>query len=397
LVGLSLSVPVYTLSAVAQEVSRDDVAQADAERRAVSLELEAVTAQYEEAVTRNLMLTEGLEALSVSMAATRESLLTTRDDAKTAIRELYMNAGHGGLAAVFDTSSFNEVALRTSYLELFAENDEAVLVRLEALEASYADQEARLDEAAAEQAEVVAAIDALAEEILGRLEAANQEYEATVAAWEEQEAERRRREEEERLRREEQERRRAEAERLATSTTAPPATTAPSTDTTATTAAAEDTTTTTAAASDTTTTTTTTSAPEPQASMVCPVDGAVSFVDSWGAPRSGGRSHKGVDMMAARGTPLVAIESGTISRTGNGGLGGITLWFRGDSGDSYYYAHLDGIAAGIGGGTRVAVGQLVGYVGSTGNAVYTAPHLHFEWHPGGGSAVNPYPLVRPLC
>ena len=102
-------------------------------------------------------------------------------------------------------------------------------------------------------------------------------------------------------------------------------------------------------------------------------------------------------MIAARGTPLVAIESGTIKRMGNGGLGGITITMTGVSGHEYYYAHLDAWAAGLSVGQSVIVGELIGYVGNTGNAQYTIPHLHFEYHPDGGAAVNPYPLVVGQC
>lgn len=102
-------------------------------------------------------------------------------------------------------------------------------------------------------------------------------------------------------------------------------------------------------------------------------------------------------MLAARGTPTVAIESGTVRRLGSGGLGGITIWLTGQSGDEYYYAHLDDWAPGLSVGQAVGVGELIGFVGSTGNASYSVPHLHFELHPGGGSAVNPYPLVKGLC
>lgn len=135
--------------------------------------------------------------------------------------------------------------------------------------------------------------------------------------------------------------------------------------------------------------------PPARSGRVCPVGGGTSFSDTWGAPRSGGRRHKGVDMFAARGTPLVAIESGTITRTGNGGLGGITLWLRGDSGASYYYAHNSSNS--VGRGARVSAGQMIARVGTTGNARGTSPHVHFEYHPGGRGAVNPTPLVRGLC
>jgi murein DD-endopeptidase MepM/ murein hydrolase activator NlpD len=79
---------------------------------------------------------------------------------------------------------------------------------------------------------------------------------------------------------------------------------------------------------------------------------------------------------------------------GTGSLGGIKLWVVGESGTEYYYAHLIDYAPGITDGTRVEAGDVIGYVGNTGNAISTPPHLHFEIHPDGGDAIDPYPLLH---
>lgn len=123
---------------------------------------------------------------------------------------------------------------------------------------------------------------------------------------------------------------------------------------------------------------------------------ANSFVDSWGAPRSGGRSHKGVDVMAPYNVPVYAFTDGRISRLTQGGLGGISLYLWGDDGNEYFYTHLAGYAEGIQVGTRVQAGEKIALNGDTGNAAGT-PHVHFELHPGGGAAINPYPYMRAAC
>jgi murein DD-endopeptidase MepM/ murein hydrolase activator NlpD len=132
--------------------------------------------------------------------------------------------------------------------------------------------------------------------------------------------------------------------------------------------------------------------------FVFPVQGGVEFIDSWGYPRMTGTAsahwHQGTDIFSPKGTPVVASESGVLDRIGTASLGGNKLWVKGDSGNDYYYAHLVSFAAGMRDGLRVNAGDVVGYVGDTGNARGTPPHLHFEIHPGGGAAVNPYPILQ---
>lgn len=129
-----------------------------------------------------------------------------------------------------------------------------------------------------------------------------------------------------------------------------------------------------------------------------PVAGKANFSHDWGFPRwtPTPHLHKGTDIFAAFGTPIVTSEAGRVIRMGAAGAGGLSVWVRGDSGMAYYYAHLQNWAKGLSVDQRVERGEVIGFVGDTGNARGGAPHLHFELHPGGAPgtpARDPKPFL----
>ena len=129
-------------------------------------------------------------------------------------------------------------------------------------------------------------------------------------------------------------------------------------------------------------------------SLPVPVRGveARALRDTWGGARGGGRKHEGIDIFAKRGTPVISSTEGVILRVGTNRLGGQVVWVLGPGGQRHYYAHLDRYAD-IENGQRVRPGTILGYVGTTGNAAGTPPHLHYGIYETGG-AINPYPLLR---
>jgi murein DD-endopeptidase MepM/ murein hydrolase activator NlpD len=131
----------------------------------------------------------------------------------------------------------------------------------------------------------------------------------------------------------------------------------------------------------------------PPGSHVFPIAGPSTFSDDWLASRPGGRYHEGIDLFAARGTPVVAVADGTLSQVGYSGISGYRLWLRDGAGTAFFYAHLDGYSPAAREGASVRKGEVIGYNGDTGDARGTSPHVHFQVHPGGGGPVRPYPIV----
>ncbi|MBL8552498.1 MAG: M23 family metallopeptidase [Hyphomonadaceae bacterium] len=133
--------------------------------------------------------------------------------------------------------------------------------------------------------------------------------------------------------------------------------------------------------------------------FIVPVRGVqiANLRDTWGEARAGGRTHRGIDIAALRGTPVLAAVDGTVTRFEQTPRGGIAIYQRDAAGrHAFFYAHLDRRAPTLAEGADVKKGDVLGYVGATGNA--SAPHLHFEIHrlsPGAqrGVAVNPYPYL----
>lgn len=130
------------------------------------------------------------------------------------------------------------------------------------------------------------------------------------------------------------------------------------------------------------------------AALPVPVRGVAprGLRDTWGGARSEGRRHEGIDIFARRGTAVTSSTEGIVLRVGTNRLGGQVVWVLGPGGQRHYYAHLDRYAD-VANGQRVRAGTILGYVGTTGNAVGTPPHLHYGIYEAGG-AINPYPMLR---
>ncbi len=367
------AIVAIALPAIAQ-VTDEDIDEARAEVNRIVAESQDLADAVQEAwaVQHDLDheiadLTASIEFAAVQLAETERRL------AEVAV-QLYMGSASSASLSVLINSSDHSYEAGLEYLRKVNGVDDDLIKQLRTFRRELDRQTRRLAEASAEQEILSAELQEMAAQLQTALMAAQAVYDELVEQQrieEEQrrlEEERLRQEEEARRRAEEEARRRAEEEaRRATSTTT---TTLPPT--------------------------TTTTVPRAPGTGACPVAGAVSFTDTWGAARSGGRRHQGVDMIAARGTPIVAIFEGTIRRITTNNLGGLTVWLTASNGDQFYYAHLDAYGA-ISVGQQVAEGHVIGYNGTSGNAPDWLPHLHFEYHPGGGSAVNPYPLVKSIC
>jgi peptidoglycan LD-endopeptidase LytH len=123
----------------------------------------------------------------------------------------------------------------------------------------------------------------------------------------------------------------------------------------------------------------------------CPVPGA-KFTNDWGQSRSGGRSHTGTDLLAPRGTPVLAPFAGTAVQKSSS-RGGLSVYLKAPDGLQIFGAHLSS----YGTAGKVKAGTIIGYVGNTGNASGAAPHLHLEIHPKKGTKTNPYPVLKKIC
>ena len=115
--------------------------------------------------------------------------------------------------------------------------------------------------------------------------------------------------------------------------------------------------------------------------------------NTWGSARSGGRSHQGVDIFSPRGTPVLSATEGIVIRVGTNTLGGLVINVLGPGRQVHYYAHLDRYGA-FQEGDVVYPGSILGYVGNTGNARNTPPHLHYGIYDPADGAINPWPLLR---
>jgi len=351
---LSLSL-ILTLLALAvpalSQVSRDELDVARQARDEASTRLDEVVGEYDEVyhelsdVTYRIGLFE--ERVTSYQADISDLQALVQAQAIAAFKAGNVNS----VGVVFGPSSLTELITGREFLERAAQNEISLLDRLasvknglETTQSRLKEDQAALQDLEREQAEYVAEFDLLFDAVNGEYEELREEFA-------------------------EQERVRAEQERLRRLTEL---------------ARLEG-----AAAGASATQT---------AGFVCFFDQPFRFVNDWGNSRSGGRTHKGTDVVAAYGQNVKAVANGTVLKR-NSDLGGISLWLDADNGTSYYYAHLSGYADSISDGSRVSAGQVIAFNGDSGNAMGGVPHVHFQVHPGGrgNPPVNPYPTLVEHC
>ena len=343
------------------EVTQEQLLEARAEMNARAAELDTQLDELEEILLVQTGYETRIAQLQDQISARDREIALSALAAREQARAMYVNAGSAGSLQSAGFEETTEFGTKNAYLGIVVNSNTDAANRLSFLRQDLSLLQDQLKGLVAQQKDLADQASVLSDEMLEALSSADAEYQALYSQWREEEAER------ERQRRLAAQREAAAAAAASAVSAAPTATTNvggnPFVDPTG---------------------------------RTCPVAGANTFRDSWLEPRDyRGGLHHGTDMIAAAGTPEVAIETGNIWSMGYHWAGGNGLYIKGDSGDIYYYAHMQGYAPGIAVGTRVTVGQVVGYVGSTGAA--SVPHLHVGYQPGGGPLVNPYPLLVELC
>lgn len=317
--------------------SEDDLQAAERRAAQIEAELGAANAAYYTALAKYESTLDEISATKAQMAKTQERMNRIRAALAERAREAYERGAAGTLEILLSSSSFSQFSDRVEFLDRMSEGDAELILRAQVTQDQLTRQEAHLRELSAEQQ---AAKDALARQ-KAIIDASFAEAQGLVRKYAAEVA----------------------ADRAAAAALARLAGVG--------------------------------TVVQGSALQACPVAGPHSYYDDFGNPRSGGRSHQGNDILAPYGTPVVAAQPGTFQATSNS-LGGLSAFVYGDRGDMTYYAHLSAYS-GIGSGSHVGAGTQIGAVGTSGNASGGPPHLHFEYHPGGGGAVNPYPYLNAVC
>lgn len=338
--GLAVAASAYPLTAAAGPAS--DLEKARRERVEIQRRLDRTVADYHAAEARLATTQEQIAAARRRLSDAEKRLAQARLAINQRARAMYRVGPIGLFQALIEAEGIRDFVRRLELLERASGSDTAVIIRAQRARAEIAELSADLEVRLKREKETTARLRALTRDFESLFRDAASKESVLLA---ERDAEIRRRQE--------QDRRARLAAAVALRARFNPG------------------------------------------NFLCPVDGPTSFTDSWGDPRPGGRRHEGVDLFAARGTPVAAVVDG-ILKMHRSSAGGISLYLTGGDGTDYFYAHLDRYAS-VSSGQRVPRGTHVAYVGNTGNARGGAPHLHFEIHPGGGSAINPYPTVRAAC